>query len=61
MAAKKKAAAKSSSSSSGKAPTKSELDAMPPGVALALADRYGVKGYTRPEATVVEAPASSDD
>jgi len=47
MAPRKKAAG----ATPPKAPTKSELDAMPAGIALALAGRYGVKNYKRPEAT----------
>lgn len=43
-----------------KAPTKGDLDAMPPGVAMALADRYGIKGYERPEATIMEEPPPAD-
>lgn len=42
-------AAKKSKASEAKAPTKAELDKMPPGVAVALAARYGIK-YKRADA-----------
>lgn len=42
------------------APSAKDLDALPAGVAMALAARYGIAGYKRADATTMPATAASE-